>query len=117
LKKFSLDGQFAQFAIDQNLLKSLKSDLEDNITLIETVLSHRNKVYAHTDKDYKAFFGNEPTFLEFESLISLVKKIITLVYKTVYKNEYAFPVPLYSLKDFDVLDCIAKLERQRNKNI
>lgn len=93
ITKFSSGQKFNKINMSNDSLKNIRLLLKQSTETIKKLKDLRNKVYAHTDQDFKNYIGIMD-IKEINNLISISKTIFNNFYSETYKKEFFFDFPL-----------------------
>ncbi|SHE95523.1 hypothetical protein [Chryseobacterium sp. OV279] len=91
--RFNSGQKYDKLTISNDTLKSIRLLLKQSKNSIKKLMVLRNKVYAHSDQDFKNYIGIMD-IKEINNLISISKTIFNNFYSETYKKEFFFDFPL-----------------------
>lgn len=113
INKLKKDEYFGDIGIVENRIENWEKILEENNVLIESILTLRDKIYAHRDPKKEDFKTIEITFQEIEILIKLSEEIIKEIYSVVF-DSYAEITPVYFKRNrFNMIKVLAEEKKNR----
>ncbi|MFP3591950.1 hypothetical protein [Chryseobacterium sp. SIMBA_038] len=91
--RFNSGQKYDKLSMSNDTLKSIRLLLKQAKKTIKKLMDLRNKVYAHSDQDFKNYIGIMDV-KEINNLISISKTIFNNFYSETCKKEFFFDFPL-----------------------
>ncbi|WP_431608778.1 hypothetical protein [Chryseobacterium sp. 'Rf worker isolate 10'] len=91
--RFNSGQKYDKLTMSNDTRKSIRLLLKKSTKTIKKLMDLRNKVYAHSDQDFKNYIGIM-NIKEINNLISISKTIFNNFYSEASKKEFFFDFPL-----------------------
>ena len=91
--RFNSGQKYDKLNMSNDSLKNIRLLLKQSTNTIKKLVNLRNKVYAHSDQDFKNYIGIMD-FKEINNLISISKTIFNSFYSEIFEKEFFFDFPL-----------------------
>ena len=109
IDSLSESGHYRNLKFSKEKVVLWKEKLDNQSNVIDSVLTLRSKVYAHTDFSL-GFNNTDITFKEIKSLLDFALKIIQEVYGTIFDTELDAESGQFDRERFTMLSTLAKGE-------
>lgn len=98
IDKLSINGVYYNKNISKDLIDKWKESLNDEEDIIKDIKDVRNKIYSHTDKDYKKVIErSEMTFDDIRRIIEKIKIILQEIHALALDTDVSqLYKPMYS---------------------
>jgi len=115
INKLNKNGNFGNMGISDDVLKRWDAEIDNNRETIETILTLRDKVYAHTDSDKKKYISIDLSFNEIEPLLNIVEEIIRRIYSSVFNTFADVETVVFDKKRLSIIKILAE-EKMKTLN-
>ena len=92
--------------INKDKIIKWKKILDSNKLTIDQIKSLRNKIYAHTDNDYKSYINQNIDLNEIELIINSIELIIKDIYSTL-DCDYQIDNLIFDESKFNIINILA----------
>lgn len=89
INKLKPDGIFRSAGISEDEINKWEHKLSAEVEAIKNIVTQRNKLYAHTDREAAAV-KNAVTVSKAKELITVAQSVIKEIYITVFKSGFSF---------------------------
>lgn len=115
ISKLKRNGYLGNMGITDEVLNQWETKIDENKELINSILTLRNKVYAHTDSKIKTYKNTNLSFDKIELLLNLVKEIIIKIYSAAFNTFADIEPVIFNKKRFSII--IQTLAEEKEKEL
>ena len=102
IQKCKNDGHYGPLKLDPEKVAKWEGFLEDNKKVIDDIMTLRDKVYAHRDRDIDDLKIGV-SFMQVQTLLTLAEEIIREIYLTVFESGIHLATPGFESGKFDII--------------
>lgn len=112
INSLSPSGHFRKLDIAIEDIERWKRLLVENRPAIDSILTLRSKLYAHTDNPMTNYNDIDISFGEIEILLDIAAQILTNIYHDVFNTRLLTDSPTFNRERFGILKLLAKAEKR-----
>jgi hypothetical protein len=113
INKLGKGEHFGNLGISADTIQAWKDAISEQELQINGVVILRNKIYAHTDADYRNFRTLDISFSDLRQLIDIVEKVIKEIHLNILGSEVDMTSPFFDKGRFNIIKVLAKEKSDR----
>ncbi|TZF84728.1 hypothetical protein FW774_07025 [Pedobacter sp. BS3] len=113
INSLSKSGHFRKIGVPEEHINNWNGLLKENERTIQSILTLRTKLYAHTDNSLTDFSTIDITFKDIKKLLDIAAQILKSLYSDIYDTDLFLRSPTFDRERFGILKLLAKAEKER----
>ena len=108
ISKLKTKGYFGKLKLHQEKIAGWEHYIQSKSTVINNIITLRDKIYAHTDPKKDDYKSIEIYFTQIEELFELVERILIEIEFTAFKVEIFLQSPVFDRTNFKMVKILAE---------
>lgn len=113
IMSLSKSGHYRSLGVSKEHIIKWNKLLYDNQMIIYSIITLRNKLYAHTDDPFKDYNSIGVSFHDIKILLDITSSIIKVLYSDIYDIDLRLNSATFDRKRFALLELIVNGEERR----